>query len=100
MILAGLRRHEVAALNVEHIQQLDGRWAIVDPVGKRGTVRTLPIAAIAKVLIDDWTSAAGITSGPLWREFRTARGRRARDAHDDAATPLPPLYPTSSACIS
>lgn len=70
MILAGLRRHEVAALAVEHLQQRDGRWAIVDLVGKRGKVRTVPIASIVKVLIDDWTSAAGITSGPLWRGFR------------------------------
>jgi len=70
MLLAGLRRHEVAALTVEHIQQRDGRWAIVDLVGKRGKVRTVPIASIVKVLIDDWTAAAGITSGPLWRGFR------------------------------
>lgn len=70
MILAGLRRQEVAALTVEHLQQRDGRWAIVDLVGKRGKVRTVPIAAIVKALIDDWTSAAGITSGPLWRGFR------------------------------
>lgn len=70
MILAGLRRHEVAKLTVEHFQQRDGRWAIVDLIGKRGKVRTVPIAAIVKALIDDWTEAAGIPSGPLWRGFR------------------------------
>ena len=70
MVLAGLRRHEVARLTVEHIQMRDGRWAIVDLVGKRGKVRTVPIKAIVKVLIDDWCQAAGITSGPIWRGMR------------------------------
>lgn len=70
MILAGLRRQEVASLTVEHLQQRDGRWAIVDIVGKRNKVRTVPIKPIVKVLLDDWTTAAGITSGPLWRGFR------------------------------
>jgi integrase len=32
----GLRRSEVAALTFKHIQQWDGRWCIVDLVGKRG----------------------------------------------------------------
>jgi site-specific recombinase XerD len=32
----GLRRSEVAALTFAHIQQRDGRWCIVDLVGKHG----------------------------------------------------------------
>ena len=36
----GLRRSEVAALTFAHVQQRDGRWCIVDLVGKRGRVRT------------------------------------------------------------
>jgi site-specific recombinase XerD len=32
----GLRRSEVAALTVAHVQQRDGRWCIVDLVGKHG----------------------------------------------------------------
>ena len=36
----GLRRSEVAALTVSHVQQRDGRWCIVDLVGKHGRVRT------------------------------------------------------------
>src|SRR5580692_9602089 len=35
----GLRRSEVAALTFGHIQQRDGRWCIVDLVGKHGRVR-------------------------------------------------------------
>ena len=34
----GLRRSEVAALTVGHVQQRDGRWCIVDLVGKHGRV--------------------------------------------------------------
>jgi site-specific recombinase XerD len=39
----GLRRSEVAALTYAHIQQRDGRWCIVDFVGKHGRVRTAPL---------------------------------------------------------
>lgn len=39
----GLRRSEVAALTLKHIQQRDGRWCIVDLVGKHGRVRTVPM---------------------------------------------------------
>ncbi len=39
----GLRRSEVAALTLRHIQQRDNRWCIVDLVGKHGRVRTIPM---------------------------------------------------------
>jgi len=39
----GLRRSEVAAFTFAHIQQRDGRWCIVDLVGKHGRVRTAPM---------------------------------------------------------
>jgi site-specific recombinase XerD len=61
-----LRRSEVAALTFEHIQQRDGRWVIVDLIGKGGRVRTVPMPAWVKVAIDDWAQAAGITSGRVW----------------------------------
>src|SRR6202049_905708 len=41
----GLRRSEVAALTFGHVQQRDGRWCIVDLVGKHGRVRTIPTPA-------------------------------------------------------
>jgi site-specific recombinase XerD len=34
----GLRRSEVAALTMGHIQQRDGRWCIVDLLGKHGRI--------------------------------------------------------------
>jgi integrase len=63
----GLRRSEVAALTMEHIQQRDGRWCIVDLVGKHGRVRTIPMPTWVKVAIDAWTPASGGCDGPVFR---------------------------------
>jgi site-specific recombinase XerD len=63
----GLRRSEVAALAVGHIQQRDGRWCIVDLLGKHGRVRTIPMPTWVKVAIDAWTTAAGVTEGSVFR---------------------------------
>jgi len=63
----GLRRSEVAALTLRHIQQRDNRWCIVDLVGKHGRVRTIPMPTWVKVAIDVWISAAGLTEGHVLR---------------------------------
>ena len=44
----GLRRSEVAALTFTHLEQRDGRWCIVDLVGKHGRVRTAPTTILPK----------------------------------------------------
>jgi hypothetical protein len=41
LLACGLRRHEVAELAVDHLQQRDGHWAIVNLSGKGGHVRTV-----------------------------------------------------------
>src|SRR6059036_3731386 len=56
----GLRRSEVATLTFAHVQQRDGRWCIVDLVGKHGRVRTIPMPTWVKVAQDAWTAAAGV----------------------------------------
>ena len=63
----GLRRSEVAAVTFAHVQQRDGRWCIVDLVGKHRRVRTVPMPTWVKVAIDAWTSAAEITDGSVFR---------------------------------
>jgi site-specific recombinase XerD len=63
----GLRRSEVAALTFRHVQQRDGRWCIVDLVGKHGRVRTIPMPTWVKVAQDAWTSAAGVADGFVFR---------------------------------
>jgi site-specific recombinase XerD len=63
----GLRRSEVAALTFAHLQQRDGRWCIVDLVGKHGRVRTAPMPTWVKVTIDAWTSASTVADGHVFR---------------------------------
>jgi integrase len=74
----GLRRSEVAALRIGHVQQRDGRWCIVDLVGKHGRVRTVPMPTWVKVAIDAWISAAGVTDGHVFRAVN--RGGRVQPA--------------------
>ena len=63
----GLRRSEVAALTMNHVQQRDGRWCIVDLIGKHGRIRTVPMPTWVKVAMDAWTGAAAIGDGPVFR---------------------------------
>jgi site-specific recombinase XerD len=63
----GLRRSEVAALTMRHVQQRDNRWCIVDLIGKHGRVRTIPMPVWVKNAIDAWTAAATVTEGHLFR---------------------------------
>src|SRR5215472_16763689 len=63
----GLRRSEVAALVMGHVQQRDGRWCIVDLLGKHRRIRTIPMPTWVKVAIDAWTGPAGITDGQGYR---------------------------------
>jgi len=65
-----LRRSEVAALTIRHIQQRDNRWCIVDLVGKHGHVRTVPMPAWTKNAIDAWTSMARVTEGYIFRQVK------------------------------
>jgi integrase len=70
----GLRRSEVVALTFAYIQQRDGRWCIVDLVGKHGRVRTAPMPTWVKVAIEAWTSAAGLADSYVFR--RVSRAQR------------------------
>lgn len=63
----GLRREEMASLLLERVQQRDGRWAIVDMIGKGGRVRSVPMPAFAKSAIDVWVAGAGFSSGRIFR---------------------------------
>ena len=67
-----LRRGELVALDVEHIQQRVGRWVLPDLRGKGNRVRTVPVPAWVKELLDAWLAAAGIESGPVFRPVSKA----------------------------
>ena len=87
MLGAGLRRSEVAALTFEHIQQREGRWVIVDLVGKGNRVRTVPMPAWAKAAVDEWTQTAAIIAGRVFRpvhkgDFINGEAITAQAVHD------------------
>jgi len=43
LLVCGLRRHEAVGLRIEHLEQREEHWAVVDLKGKRGHVRTVPV---------------------------------------------------------
>jgi site-specific recombinase XerD len=67
LIGCGLRRAEAAALSFEHVQQRDGRWVLVDLIGKRDKVRSIPMPNWAKAAIDEWSKASGVSEGFVFR---------------------------------
>jgi site-specific recombinase XerD len=67
LVGCGLRRSEVSALSFAHIQQRDGRWAIVDLHGKGNRLRTVPMPSWTKTAIDQWAAAAALTTGRVFR---------------------------------
>lgn len=69
MIGSGLRRSEVTALTFDNIQQRDGRWVIVDLIGKHNRVRIVPIPSWVKVAIDEWAAVAERGSGCIFRRI-------------------------------
>lgn len=63
----GFRRSGLAGLEVNEIQVRQGHWAVVDLIGKGGHIRTVPIPNWVKAALDQWTRAAGITEGRVFR---------------------------------
>src|ERR1700685_1499594 len=68
----GLRRAELAALAVEHLQQREEHWVIADLVGKGGHVRTEPVPTWDKAAVDNWLITAGISAGATFRAIYKA----------------------------
>jgi site-specific recombinase XerD len=67
LIGCGLRRSEAAGLTFGHIQQRDGRWVLVDLIGKRDKIRSVPMPNWAKAAIDEWSKASGVSEGLVFR---------------------------------
>jgi len=58
---------ELAGLELDEIQMRQGHWAVVDLIGKGGHIRTVPIPEWVKAALDQWTRAAGVTEGKIFR---------------------------------
>jgi integrase len=74
LLACGLRRHEVVALRLEHLEQREGHWAIVDLKGKAGHVRTVPVPDWVMEELRLWLNAAEIDRGKIFRRV-TKMGR-------------------------
>ncbi len=72
LIGCGLRRAELAALDIEDIQTRQGHWAIVDLVGKGGHIRTVPMPQWVKDTLDVWIAAAEVSNGRVFRAISRA----------------------------
>ncbi len=84
LVGCALRRRELAALEVETIQQREGRWVLADLVGKGRRVRTVAVPLWVKQAINVWQTAAGIEEGRLLRSIRKG-GKRVGNALSDWA---------------
>jgi len=73
MVGCGLRRSEVSRLTYAHIQQREGRWAVVDLVGKGRRVRTVPMPPWTKVAIDAWVRQLEARVGHITQDQRVFR---------------------------
>jgi site-specific recombinase XerD len=67
LIGCGLRRAEAASLSFDHVQQRDGRWVLVDLIGKRDKIRSVPIPNWTKTAIDAWSQTSGVAEGLVFR---------------------------------
>jgi site-specific recombinase XerD len=63
----GFRRSELVGLEMSDVQQRQEHWAIVDLIGKGGHIRTVPIPEWAKRALDEWTVAAKVRDGRIFR---------------------------------
>jgi integrase len=67
LVGCALRRKELSTLTLDDIQLREGRWVIVDLVGKGGRVRTVAIPVWVENAINAWQTAAKIEDGRLLR---------------------------------
>ena len=63
----GLRRAELVGLETEDFQVREEHWVIADLIGKGRHIRTVPVPAWAKRAVDEWTTAADINGGVIFR---------------------------------
>ncbi len=70
LVGCGLRRRELAGLDVEDVQLRENRWVIADLRGKGGRVRTVAVPVWVKNGINIWLTAARIEEGRLFRSVK------------------------------
>jgi len=84
LVGCALRRNELAKLDIETIQQREGRWVLADLEGKGRRVRTVAIPIWVKNGINAWMTAASIEDGRLLRSVSKS-GKVNRESLSDWA---------------
>ena len=67
LIGCGLRRAELVGLGLKDFQVREEHWVIADLIGKGKHIRTVPVPVWTKRAVDEWTDAAKINAGALFR---------------------------------
>jgi len=81
LVGCALRLQELASLDLGTIQLREGRWVLVDLVGKGGRVRTITIPFWVRAGIEAWLAEAGIKDGRLLRAV--SKGGKVKDSMSD-----------------
>jgi site-specific recombinase XerD len=68
----GFGRSELVGLELDEVQMRQGHWAVVDLIGKGVHIRTVPIPEWVKSALDQWTRAAGVREGRIFRAVARA----------------------------
>jgi len=74
----GLRRSEVVGLSLDQFQSREGRWVIVNLVGKGKRLRTVPVPSWSKELLNAWLQHSGVSEGRVFR--RVLKGGKRQEA--------------------
>jgi len=69
---------EVGGLNLDQLQSREGRWVIVNLVGKGKRLRTIPVPSWTKELLDAWLRRSGVIEGKVFR--RVLKGGTRQEA--------------------
>src|ERR1019366_3646993 len=67
---------ELVGLRLDQLQRREGHWVIVDLVGKGGRVRTVPVPAWCKALVDLWLRHSGVNEGKVFRRLLNSGKRQ------------------------
>jgi integrase len=71
LLACGMRRHEAVGLRIEHLEQREEHWAIVDLKGRQDTFARVPVPDWVMEGLRLWLNAAGIDPGKIFRRVKS-----------------------------
>jgi site-specific recombinase XerC len=67
LVGCGFRGSELVGLELDDTQMRQGHCTVVDLIGNGGHIRAVPIPNWVKAAVDQWTQAAGVSEGKIFR---------------------------------